>query len=187
MTELLFYFLCGLTLFPALAVVLSNNLFHAGLSLIVSFLGVAAIYATLSAPFVAGIQVLVYAGAIAVILLFAFMLTHDIGKPLEASTRIQQSSSAVACLLLLGLIGRVLQSSGWSQSTAPSSPDPGVTMVALGEAFLTKYLVPFELVSILLLMTLVGAIVVARKEEQEGPGHISARPSGFDQEAELAE
>ena len=64
MSPLLFYFLAGVILIPALAVVLSEKLFHAGLSLIVSFLGIAAIYVTLSAPFVAGMQVLVYAGAI---------------------------------------------------------------------------------------------------------------------------
>lgn len=184
MNPWIFYFLCGVTIFPALAVVLSKNLFHAGLSLIVSFLGVAAIYATLSAPFVAGIQVLVYAGAIAVILLFAFMLTHDIGKPLEASSLIQQFSSGAVCLLLVGMIFRVLGSSGWSD-VSEASADGGVTMVELGEALLTKYLVPFELVSILLLMTLVGAIVVARKEEQDGPGHMTQRSSLVDGDGDV--
>jgi NADH:ubiquinone oxidoreductase subunit 6 (subunit J) len=161
----LFYFLAGVILIPALAVVFSENLFHAGLSMIVSFLGIAAVYAMLSAPFVAGIQVLVYAGAIAVLLLFAFMLTHDIMKPMEGPGRIQQGSAALACLLLAGAIGRVLMSSGW-QTVNGRSETGGFPLESVGQALLTDFLVPFELVSILLLITLIGAVVIARKEER---------------------
>ena len=164
MDAALFYFLAGVILIPALAVVFSENLFHAGLSMIVSFLGIAAIYVMLSAPFVAGMQVLVYAGAIAVLLLFAFMLTHDIMKPMEGPTRVQQGSSAIACLLLAGAIGRVLMSSKWENLQGNSGE--GVSLTALGTAFLSDYLVPFELISILLLITLIGAVVIARKEER---------------------
>ena len=166
MSPFLFYFLAGVVLIPALAVVLSKNLFHAGLSLIVSFLGVAAIYTTLSAPFVAGMQVLVYAGAIAVLLLFAFMLTHDIMKPLQATSRGQQLSAALACALLLAAMGRVLVDSGWLDLKLVDGSE-GVSLPELGMAYLTRYLVPFELISILLLMTLIGAVVIARKEERD--------------------
>jgi len=145
-------------------VVLSENLFHAGLSLIVSFLGIAAIYAALSAPFVAAMQVLVYAGAIAVILLFAFMLTHDIMRPQQVAPRVQQAGAAAACVVLAAFMGRLLLSSGWESLQAQA--EEGVALGVLGESFLTVYLVPFELVSVLLLMTLVGAIVIARKEER---------------------
>lgn len=165
MSPLLFYFLAGLILIPAVAVVASENLFHAGLSMIVSFLGIAAIYAALSAPFVAAMQVLVYAGAIAVILLFAFMLTHDIMRPQQTSSRFQQTASAFVCLVLVGFMTRILLGSGWSKLT--EQPAKGTPLDVLGTSFLTDYLVPFELVSILLLMTLVGAIVIARKEEKE--------------------
>lgn len=167
MSPVLFYFLAGLILIPALAVVTSQNLFHAGLSLIVSFLGVAAIYTSLSAPFVAGMQVLVYAGAIAVLLLFAFMLTHDIMRPMETSSRVQQGAALLACFLLLGGMGRVLVSSGWGE-LGPGSPD-SVPLAVLGQAFLTNFLVPFELISLLLLITLIGAVVIARKEERDLP------------------
>ena len=135
--------------------------------MIVSFLGIAAVYATLSAPFVAAMQVLVYAGAIAVILLFAFMLTHDIMMPQQMSSKFQQSASAVACFVLAAFMGRVLLSSRWENLTA-QGPE-GVPLSVLGQSFLTDYLVPFEMVSILLLMTLVGAITIARKEEKIRP------------------
>lgn len=164
MSPLLFYFVAGIIIIPALAVVLSENLFHAGLSMIVSFLGIAAIYAMLSAPFVAAMQVLVYAGAIAVILLFAFMLTHDIMRPQQETTRLQQSASAAACLVLGGFMLRVMAGSGWE--TLERQAAEGIPVGKLGESFLTSHLVPFELVSLLLLMTLVGAIVIARKEER---------------------
>ena len=164
MSPILFYFVAGVIIIPALAVVLSENLFHAGLSMIVSFLGIAAVYAMLSAPFVAAMQVLVYAGAIAVILLFAFMLTHDIMEPQQTTTKFQQRASGLACVVLAGFMVRTLLSSSW-QKLKVQAPE-GVSLEVLGTSFLTDYLVPFELVSILLLMTLVGAIVIARKEEE---------------------
>lgn len=164
MSPLLFYFLAGMILIPAVAVVVSRNLFHAGLSLIVSFLGIAGVYVALAAPFVAGMQVMVYAGAIAVILLFAFMLTHDIGQPLGESNRIHQASAGVVSFLLGGAMLRLLFSSGWQSLTEQESHKD---LTELGGKFLTDFLVPFELVSILLLMTLVGAIVIARKEEMD--------------------
>lgn len=167
MSPLIFFFVSGVIVVSALAVVLSENLFHAGLSMIVSFLGIAAVYAMLSAPFVAAMQVLVYAGAIAVILLFAFMLTHDIMRPQQMSSKFQQVGSAVVCGLLAVFMGRVLMSSGWSNLKV--QPVEGVSIGELGAKFLTDYLVPFELISLLLLMTLVGAIVIARKEERDRP------------------
>jgi NAD(P)H-quinone oxidoreductase subunit 6 len=165
MSPLLFWLIAGIIIIPAVAVVLSENLFHAGLSMIVSFLGIAAIYAALSAPFVAAMQVLVYAGAIAVILLFAFMLTHDIMQPQLASSKFQQTASAAVCVTLVAFMGRVIMSSHWESLS--EQPIEGVPLDVLGKSFLTDYLVPFELVSLLLLMTLVGAIVIARKEEKD--------------------
>lgn len=167
MSPLLFYFIAGIVIIPAFAVVVSENLFHAGLSMIVSFLGIAAIYAALSAPFVAAIQILVYAGAIAVILLFAFMLTHDIMRPQQTTTSFQRTASAAVCVVLAGFMMRLLISSGWGKLKEQAVE--GVPLDVLGTSFLTTYLVPFELISILLLMTLVGAIVIARKEEKVRP------------------
>ena len=106
-----------------------------------------------------------YAGAIAVILLFAFMLTHDIMQPQLQSSRFQQTASGVVCLVLAGFLGRVAISSNWQ--VLKSQAAEGVPLGVLGKSFLTDYLVPFELVSLLLLMTLVGAIVIARKEEKD--------------------
>lgn len=162
MTPAVFWLLAGIIILPAIAVVTSKNLFHAGLSMVVSFLGIAAVYAALSAPFVAGIQVLVYAGAIAVLLLFAFMLTHDIMKPMEGTEPGQKIMAFVGCLLLAGILGRVLFSANWAVFKA----DPnGQSIEDIGVSLLSNNLVSFELISVLLLTTLIGAVVVARKEE----------------------
>jgi len=156
-----FYLLAALVLFPALSVVLGKNLFHAGISLIVCFVGVAGIYVTLAAPFVAGMQVLIYAGAIAVILLFAFMLTHDIMHVA------QQQFQPVAALLTCGFLALMLAvtvARSYFATPAAEPVDLGVKALALH--YMTVYFVPFQAIALLLLITLVGAVVIARKEEE---------------------
>ena len=156
-----FYLLCAYVLFSAWGVIRQQNLFHAGISLISCFLGVAGIYVTLGAPFLAGMQVLIYAGAIAVVLLFAFMLTHDL---MHAGGDAYQKSSALAAALTLGAIftTTVWVSPWWSG-------EPHVHFVqdyrSLAQSYMTTYLVPLQMVALLLLITLMGAVVIARKEE----------------------
>ncbi len=152
---------------PALAVVLSHNLFHAGLCLIVSFLGISALYVTLSTPFMAGVQVIVYAGAIAVVLLFAFMLTHDLMRPQLAVSKLQQTSAATVTVLLALVMGRVLLSSRWEVFN--HSRQEEWSLVSLAESLLTEHLISFELISLLLTIALIGAVVIARKEAKESP------------------
>ena len=171
MTEvspIVFALLAAVVIFPAIFVVVSDNLFHAGIALIACFLGVAGIYITLAAPFVAGMQVLVYAGAIAVILLFAFMLTDDLMTPLVGSTAMQRFPAGVLCLLLTGLFALVLRSANWAVGGGQPL-EVATSIPQLGSELLTRYVVPFELVSLLLLITLIGAVTIARKEEEAPP------------------
>ena len=156
-----FYLLAALVLFPALSVVLEKNLFHAGISLIVCFVGVAGIYVTLSAPFVAGMQVLIYAGAIAVLLLFAFMLTHDIMHVRQQ--RFQPVAGFLSAAMLALILTVTIARSHWAPPAAESI-DLGVKSLAL--QYMTVYFVPFQVIALLLLITLVGAVVIARKEEE---------------------
>lgn len=156
-----FYLLAGLVLSSAWAVVRNPNLFHAGLALIVCFVGVAGLYVNLGAPFLGAMQVLIYAGAIAVLLLFAFMLTHDLMNP--RSERFQTfGGSATAITLALVLIGG-LANTAWY-------PIPGddheMGVAALAKNYMGDFLLPFEIIALLLLAALVGALVIARKEEQ---------------------
>lgn len=167
-SPIVFTLLSVLVLVPAILVVVSDNLFHAGIALITCFMGVAGVYVTLSAPFVAGMQVLVYAGAIAVILLFAFMLTHDLMHPLAGSTAFQKIPAAILCTAIAGGLMMLMAGSKWAY--LPGGDLAKATSIPqLGQEFLTRYVVPFELVSLLLLITLVGAVTIARKEEAPPP------------------
>jgi NADH:ubiquinone oxidoreductase subunit 6 (subunit J) len=156
----MFYVLSGLTLASALYVVISRNLFHAGIALIMCFVGVAGIYVTLATPFMAAMQILIYAGAIAVVLLFGFMLTHDLMRP-----QIQSYQRMAGFLTALGL-GLVLTVtavlSPWF-TLSSAAPENAIPLLAHG--YMTTFAVPFQMIALLLLIALIGAVVVARKEE----------------------
>jgi NADH:ubiquinone oxidoreductase subunit 6 (subunit J) len=155
-----FYLLSGMVLASAASVVFNSNLFHAGLSLILCFVGVAGLYINLQAPFLGAMQVLIYAGAIAVLLLFAFMLTHDLMKP--TGERFQKATGAAVAVLVGSLLGGISSMSNWW-------PEPGQAKVfgvkELASGYMKQHLVSFELVAMLLLAALIGAVVIARKEE----------------------
>lgn len=155
-----FYLLAGLVLTSAWSVVRNENLFHAGLSLILCFVGIAGLYINLDAPFLGAMQVLVYAGAIAVLLLFGFMLTHDLMKARQE--RNQHAGGIFSALLVAAVLIGTIVTSPWH----PGSGHPvkfGVE--SLARRYMQDDLVSFEVVALLLLASLIGAIVVARKEE----------------------
>ena len=154
-----FWLLTALTVGAALGVVAVRDLIRALVLLITSFLGVAGLYITLSADFVAVAQVLIYAGAISVLLIFAIMLTPLASRD-NAETFLQ-----VPGLLLAGLvaftIGFVSLETDWSIAERGGFEE---TASAIGEALLSKYVLPFEMASVLLLVAMLGAIVLVRPE-----------------------
>lgn len=161
MNAVLFYLLAGCVLASAVGVVRQSNLFHAGISLIGCFLGVAGLYVTLSAPFMAAMQVLVYAGAISVVLLFAFMLTHNLMKTPKPS--FQRLPALATSVMLAGMLCATSWNTSWVLEAAP--PKPLRDVEQLGFTYMTANLLPFQIVAVLLLAALIGAVVVARKEE----------------------
>ena len=156
---LAFWLLAALTVGSALGVVAVRDLIRALVLLITSFLGVAGLYITLSADFVAVAQVLIYAGAISVLLIFAIMLTPLASRD-NAETFLQAPG-----LLLAGLvaftIGFVSLETDWSIAERGGFEE---TASAIGEALLSKYVLPFEIASVLLLVAMLGAIVLVRPE-----------------------
>lgn len=157
-----FIILALLTLVPAVVVVTSRNLVRAAMSLIPSFLGVTGLFILLQAEFVAGIQILIYAGAIAVLLLFVIMLTQGgTGVALQQSNEQRRAGIAVAGVLTLALLV-VLVRTDWPRG-AGSLPRSNVA--AIGNAFLTDFVLAFEISSLVLLASLVGALVIARREQ----------------------
>src|SRR5713226_8334190 len=164
-----FWLFAVLSIGPALYIVAARNLVHAVLALILSFVGVAGLFVTLSADFVAVAQVLVYAGAIGVITIFAIMLTPRAGRENTNSPLFWPAT--VLAVLLFGLIAIAALATAWP---VQSRPGFDTTAAAIGAAILTRYALPFEVVSVVLLAALIGAIVIVRSE----PAEVSAGTPG---------
>jgi len=164
---LAFYILAAFILGLGVLVITAKNTVHSILCLVANFLFVAALYATLGAPFLAVIQVIVYAGGIMVLYLFVIMLVN-LKRPPEAHQdrrRRGRLGLVVSLVVLVELVA--VAAYRYVSPTAPLAPPKpmGADNVAqVGALLYTDYLVPFELASVLLLVAMVGAIVLARRE-----------------------
>ena len=145
----------------ALRMVTTRNVVHAALYLVIVLAGAAGIFILLGAEFVGVTQVLVYIGAIVVLFLFGIMLTRGaLGEDEEANTEKRRMAALVGVLVLVVTGGAVLDSFG---DAAVNRSAPSLTS-EIGDTIFSRYIVPFEAVSVLLLATLIGAIVVARQD-----------------------
>ena len=162
--------LAAASVLAALRMVTTKNVVHAALYLVVVLGSVGAIYVLLVAEFVAAVQLLVYIGAIVVLFLFGVMLTRaKLGHEGELDND-QRGVAVVTALFLLGILGYTLveqfedqklpELEGASRDAVVAARGTG----AVGDAIFSTYLVPFEVVSVLLLAALVGAIVIARRD-----------------------
>lgn len=161
----IFYLLALLTVGSAFIVAFSRNIVYSAFSLLGTFMGVAGLYLLLAADFVAVIQVLVYVGGILVLIIFAVMLTHRIDDVAVSNRSVGRAPAAVVILAVGVLMGTAVTTARWVQ-TADVQVTP--TTSSIGEAFLGPYILPFELASVVLLVALIGAIVVSRKEIRGG-------------------
>jgi NADH-quinone oxidoreductase subunit J len=163
-----FYVLAAFILGFGVLVVTSTNPVHSIVFLVLDFLSVAGLYVTLGAEFVAAIQVLVYAGGIVVLYLFVVMLVNVKRAPemFEAPARQSMLGMALAGAVLLEVGGIAL----WSRTRPDLPTAAGAAMPVSGNTeqvgwlLYTSYLIPFEIASMLLLVAMVGAIVLARRE-----------------------
>ena len=158
---LAFWVLAVITLGSGVVVVTSRNIVHSAVALVPAFLGVTGLYILLNAEFVAVIQVLIYAGAITVLILFVIMLTEG-GTGLRAPQRNEQGAVGAAVALAMAvLLSTVALRAAWGIGTRTLTYTPG----DIGQSFLGPNLLVFEGTSIVLLVSLVGAIIIARKED----------------------
>ncbi len=157
-----FWLLAALTLGSALAVVAVRDLIRAVVLLITCFLGVAGLYITLSADFVAVVQVLIYVGAISVLMLFAIMLTP------RASRNNAETFFRIPGILLAGLVAFTISlislDTDWAVVQRGGFEE---TASAIGESLLDKYVLPFEMAAVLLLVAMLGAILLVHPEGPE--------------------
>jgi len=159
--EVSFWILAVIGVGAALTVVLLGNVFRAALSLIVCFLAVAGIYVTLSAGFLAAVQVLIYVGAISVLIILAIMLTREVqrGSPF-GKLRIP---ALVVAILCLGVVSFAMVNTPWQVSAVPPLEPTtlGLAVRLFGEG---GFILAVEIVGILLLATILGAIVLVREK-----------------------
>lgn len=147
----------------ALGVVLLPKIVHSAFLLAGVFISIAGLYILLNADFVAAAQILVYVGAVNVLILFAIMLVNKQEDYVELPGRtVRRIATAVVCLGLFALLGTMVLATPWAIDTISVPIED--TVVALGEHFFSDYLLPFELASVLLLMAMVGAIILARRD-----------------------
>lgn len=153
-----FWILAALAVGSSAAVVIIRDIFRAALFLIVSFLSIAGLYIVLQADFLAAAQILIYVGAISILLIFAIMLTRDTqrGNP---SNKFLIPGLFLAGVILSAIVVAIF-TTDWPMS--PENP-PEATTRLLAEALFNKFVLPFEVASILLLSAMLGAIVIARE------------------------
>ena len=156
-----FWILAIVGVVAALAVVLLRDVFRAALSLVLCFLAVAGIYIILSADFLAAVQVLVYVGAISVLIILAIMLTREVqrGSP---SNRLQIPAFIVAVLFLGGVVFALLNTPWQISSAPPLAPTtPALAGLLFGEG---GFILPVEIAPVLLLAAILGAIALVREK-----------------------
>ena len=156
-----FIILSVVTLVSAVVVVTSGNIVRSALSLVPTFLGVTGLYILLQAEFVAGIQVLIYAGAITVLILFVIMLTEGGTGLRTRQTNEQVVAGLLASAVLATLFVAVFTHTQWPKGAGSL---PAYTAGPIGQTFLTSAVLIFEVTSLVMLVSLLGAIIVARQE-----------------------
>jgi len=161
-SDVAFWVLSVLLVGSALAVVLSKNLFHAVLWLALALTGTAGIFLLLNAEFLAAVQLLLYAGGIITIVVFAIVVTERlVGERLSQTNRGVVSGALVAIALLAVIVNTLMQ------RELPSTPLPQLSDITrlMGEQVLTTFVLPFELLALLMLVAMLGAIYFARPED----------------------
>ena len=160
----IFYFFAVVTLGSACIVVFSRNIVRAAFALLFALFGVAGIYIFLMADFIAVTQLLIYVGGIMVLILFGVMLTsHQIHVDAKTGTIQTLPAILIAACIGGGLVW-VFWTTDWKVN--PQLPAVESTAPKIGELLLTKYLLPFEVASVVLLVALIGAAMIARREKK---------------------
>ena len=162
MGEILFLGLISVIAISAIWVVVSPNLVHSAVSLLFTLFGIAGLYVFLYADFMAATQVVIYVGGILVLIIFGVMLTNKIDKPVIESVSSNKIIGVLISSFIFTMLSVVIIQTKWPINEN-SLPGPS-TVELIGKLILGKYLLPFELVSILLLASLVGAALLARKK-----------------------
>lgn len=160
--DALFAALATLMLVSGLAVVTMRDIIRCGLAMIVCFLSLAGIYVVIGAPLVAAAQVIVYIGAISVLVLFAIMLTQSKAAPARLVFQTQAVPAAIASIILAVLVALGVAATDWSAA----SERIRLASATLARVLFDQYVLPFEVVSVLLLAAVIGGVFIAKRESE---------------------
>ena len=161
--DALLWILSAVMIGAGLLVVTMRDIIRCGLAMIVCFLALAGIYVLMGAPLLGAAQVIVYIGAISVLILFAIMLTQAGDANLPAPFHRQLPIAIVVALAIIGLVGWAVVRTDWGLAATAA----GAAVGAIADAIFTRYALPFEIISLLLLVAIIGSIYLARRPEED--------------------
>lgn len=162
--QLVFYLFAGLALVSAIGVVTVKNVMNSALCLSITLLNIAGIFVLLHAEFLAAVQVVLYAGGIMVLIVFAILLTQRLMGDQHPQTNDQWGAALAICLMLGVVMMMVIK--GTTFVAAPAAASVETNVGTLGRLLLTTYLIPFEVASVVLLAAMVGVVVIAKKDTE---------------------
>jgi len=174
LTVILFYVFVAMTLGSGAVVVFSRNIVHAAFALLFTFFGVAALYVFLMADFLAVTQLLIYVGGILVLLLFGVMLTTKVFDVQIRTGTLHILPATVIVSLIAVILVVLFLGTEWKVAGVPA--EVSSTAPLLGEKLLTTYVLPFEIASVVLVVAMIGAAMIARRDRKD---RTAARPEGM--------
>lgn len=163
LTDIIFYSFALIILVSAFIVVFTKNILYSAFALLFTFFGVAGFYVLLSADFLAVAQLLIYVGGILVLILFGVMLTNNVISVEIKSETIQILPASIIIAILAGVLCGAIYLTNWFPAKTEISNQVS-TVNEIGKAFITTWLLPFEVASIVLLVALIGSVLIARKK-----------------------
>jgi NADH-quinone oxidoreductase subunit J len=161
-SEILFFILAGLLVFAALLVVFQRNVVHCAMALVAALFLIAMLFLTLQAPMVGVLQILIYAGAIMVLFLFVIMFLNP--TSVEPRRGLWRSFGVIMALLLAGALAAVTTNDNNPPADPVASTELFGSPEALAQSLFTEFVLPFEIASVLLLVAMVGAVVLGKRE-----------------------
>jgi NADH-quinone oxidoreductase subunit J len=163
---IVFFVLSLLTIAGALFMISFTRVVHMVLSISLTFISIAGLYIMLDAEFLAFVQVLIYAGAISILMIFGIMMTKHSEETEEPKKPLQSIFTAIGVLGFFGIIMYAIQKTGNTIQSQNHDFTEVDTVKEIGLAIFQKHVIPFELISLLLTVALIGAIIIAKREEE---------------------
>ena len=183
MTELGFYLIASVTIASAFWVVASTRIIHSAVALLFTLFGVAGLYVFLYADFLAATQIVIYVGGILVLIIFGVMLTNKIDTPVIVSDSSNKIIGLFVSAFIFSMLSITVLQTQWNIN--PDTSQGPSTVKLIGHLILGKYLLPFELISVLLLAALAGSAMLARKKIDDKPPVVEVSEKDVNQEEEI--